>query len=142
MTVEHRGLAEEMFRLGAEDTEWQAMSAATPGVETGVVGFEDVADLTTGEEYRERPRSDLGVRVGTGLLLLVFLLGTMFVGGGAMAVFIGAMALLGIWEFYGTLRRLEFRPLTLLGYLAGDGPACRGFGSTDRLRCRSRSRRR
>ena len=121
VTVEHRGLAEEMFRLGAEDTEWQAMSAAMPGVETGVVGFEDVADLTTGEEYRERPRSDLGVRVGTGLLLLVFLLGTMFVGGGAMAVFIGAMALLGIWEFYGTLRRLEFRPLTLLGYLAGTG---------------------
>lgn len=121
VTTEHRGLAEEIFRLSDEDTEWQAMSAAMPGVETGVVGFEDVADLSTGEEYREGPRSDLGVRVGTGLLLMVFLLGSMFVGGGAMAVFIGAMAMLGIWEFYGTLRRLEFRPLGAIGYLGAAG---------------------
>jgi phosphatidate cytidylyltransferase len=120
-TIEHRGLAEEIHRLGAEDTEWQAMSAAMPGIETGVVGFEDVADLSTGEQYQEAPRSDLGARVGTGLLLLVFLLGTMFVGGAAMAVFIGAMAMLGIWEFYGTLRRLEFQPLTLPGYVGGIG---------------------
>ncbi|HLE38756.1 MAG TPA: phosphatidate cytidylyltransferase [Acidimicrobiia bacterium] len=121
VTVEHRGLAEEMLSLGDKDTEWQAMAAVMPGVESGVVGFEDVADLRTDEEYREQPRSDLGMRVGTGLLLLVFLLGTMFVGGGAMAVFIGAMALLGIWEFYGTLQRLEFRPLTFIGYLGGAG---------------------
>ena len=121
VTIEHRGLAEEIYRLGEEDTEWQAMSAAMPGVETGVVGFEDVADLSTGEEYREGPRSDFGMRVGTGLLLIVFLLGTMFVGGGAMAIFIGAMAMLGIWEFYGTLRRLEFHPLGVIGYLGGLG---------------------
>lgn len=123
VTVEHRGLAEEIYRLGGEDTEWQAMAAAMPGVETGVVGFEDVADLSTGEEYRERPatRSDLGARIGTGFLLLVFLLGSMFVGGAALAVFIGAMAMLGIWEFYGTLRRLEFRPLGVLGYLGAAG---------------------
>jgi phosphatidate cytidylyltransferase len=97
------------------------MAAAMPGVESGVVGFEDVADLSTGERYQEAPRSDYAARVGTGALLLVFLLGTMFVGGAAMAVFIGAMALLGIWEFYGTLRRLEFQPLGLLGYLGGLG---------------------
>ena len=127
VTIEHRGLAEEIFRLGEEDTEWQAMSAAMPGVESGVVGFEDVADLSTGEEYRERPRSDFGMRVGTGLLLIVFLLGTMFVGGGAMAIFIGAMALLGIWEFYGTLRRLEFQPLGLIGYLGGAGLLAAGW---------------
>ena len=120
-TIEHRGLAEEIYRLGEEDTEWQAMSAAMPGIETGVVGFEDVADLSTGEQYQEGPRSDLGARVGTGLLLLVFLVGTMFVGGAAMAVFIGAMALLGIWEFYGTLRRLGFQPLSAVGYVGGLG---------------------
>ncbi len=120
-TMEHRGLAEEIHRLGDEDTEWQAMSAAMPGIETGVVGFEDVADLKTGDQYEEGPRSDLGARVGTGLLLLVFLLGTMFVGGAAMAVFVGAMALLGIWEFYGTLRRLEFQPLALIGYVGAVG---------------------
>lgn len=120
-TVEHRGLAEEMFRLGEEDTEWQAMAAAMPGIESGVVGFEDVADLSTGDRYEEGPRSDLGARFGVGLLLAVFLLGTMFVGGAAMAVFVGAMALLGIWEFYGTLRRLEFQPLAVLGYLAAIG---------------------
>ncbi|MBI5156795.1 MAG: phosphatidate cytidylyltransferase [Acidimicrobiia bacterium] len=127
VTIEHRGLAEEIYRLGDEDTEWQAMSAAMPGIETGVVGFEDVADLSTGEEYREAPRSDFGMRVGTGLLLVVFLLGTMFVGGGAMAIFIGAMAMLGIWEFYGTLRRLEFRPLGVIGYLGGLGVLAAGW---------------
>ncbi len=127
VTIEHRGLAEEIFRLGEEDTEWQAMSAAMPGVESGVVGFEDVADLSTGEEYREGPRSDFGMRVGTGLLLMVFLLGTMFVGGGAMAIFIGAMAMLGMWEFYGTLRRLEFHPLGVIGYLGGIGVLAAGW---------------
>jgi phosphatidate cytidylyltransferase len=121
VTTEHRGLAEEIYRRGEEDTAWQAMSAAMPGVETGVVGFEDVADLGEEVEYREASRSDFGARVATGLVLVVFLFGSLFVGGEAMAVFIGVMALIGIGELYVTLRRLEFRPLTILGYAGAAG---------------------
>lgn len=120
-TMEHRGLADEIDRLGAEDTDWQAMAAVMPGVESGVVGFEDVADLSTGEGYREGPRSDMGARLATGLVLAVFLFGSLFVGGAAMAVFVGILAVVGIGELFATLRRVGLRPLTPLGILAGAG---------------------
>ena len=38
-----------------------------PGLDTGVVGFEDVEDLGTDEIYIPPVRSDLGARVLTGL---------------------------------------------------------------------------
>ncbi len=121
-TTEHRGFAEELDRFGEEDTEWQAISAAMPGVGTGVVGFDDVADLGDEEDVYEAPtRSELGTRVITGVVLVGFLLGTVWVGGGAAAAFIGLLVALGLGEFYGTLRHRGFRPLALFGYIGGVG---------------------
>ena len=120
-TAEHRGLAEEIFRASEEETAWQGVSAAMPGIDTGVVGFEDVADLESGEEYYEPAPSDLAVRVFTGLVLVGFLLGSLWVGGQAIAVFVGLVVLVGLGEYYTTLRRHGVRPLALFGYLAGLG---------------------
>ena len=50
--MEHRGLAEAIARASTEDTELQALSAAMPGLASGVVGFEDVEDLGTDEDVR------------------------------------------------------------------------------------------
>jgi len=118
-TIEHRGLAEAMARADTEETELQALSAHIEGVETGVVGFDDVEDLGSGEEYVAPAQSDLGLRVLTGVVLVSLLLGTLFLGGEALAVFIGVVLMIGLVEFYGTLRLRGYRPLTLFGLLGG-----------------------
>lgn len=122
-TREHRGLAEAIYRAGEEDLEWQAMSASMPGLGTGVIGYEDVADLGDDEQeaYVERTRSDLGTRVFTGIVLLGLLLGSMWVGREAFAVFIGVMVFIALTEYYTALRRARFRPIALFGYLGGLG---------------------
>jgi phosphatidate cytidylyltransferase len=123
VTVEHLGLAEEIFRAGEDEAlEWQAVSAAMPGLGTGVVGWEDVADLGAGqEEYVERAPSDLGTRVGTGVILVGLLIGAMWVGAEAFAAFVGLLVLVALGEFYTALRLRRFRPIALFGYLGGIG---------------------
>lgn len=124
VTTEHRGLAEELARrIGEEDdTELQALSAAMPGLGTGVVGFEDVADLGHEEdEYVESARSDLGVRLVTATILLGLLLGSLWVAGEALAVFIGCLMFLGLGEFYATLRLKGYQPIALFGFIGGGG---------------------
>lgn len=119
-TSEHRGLAEEIFLAGDEEREWQAMSAAMPGVETGVVGFEDVADLGTDEEYLDtRVRSDIGTRVLTGAVLAGFFLGSLWVAPEALAGFIAIIVLLGLGELFATVRRRGLRPLSIFGFVGG-----------------------
>jgi phosphatidate cytidylyltransferase len=102
------------------------MSAAMPGVETGVLGFEDVADLAHvgdgfGDEYVAPTRSNLGVRVSTGLVLVGLLVGSLYVGGWAFALFVSAIVLLGLGEFFATLRRAGYLPLSLFGLVGGAG---------------------
>jgi phosphatidate cytidylyltransferase len=117
-TTEHRGLAEEILLTGDEEHEWQAMAAAMPGVESGVVGFEDVADLGDDEEYLDtRERSDFGTRILTGVVLAGFFFGSLWVAPEALAGFIAIILLLGLGEFFATVRRRGWRPLALFGFL-------------------------
>jgi phosphatidate cytidylyltransferase len=121
-TVEHRGLAQEIDRAGVEEREWQAVSAAMPGIDTGVVGFDDVADLEAeDEDYTERARTDLGTRVVTASILVLLLLGSLWVGPEAFAAFVGLLALLALSEYYTALRLRRHRPIALFGYLGGIG---------------------
>jgi phosphatidate cytidylyltransferase len=121
VTMEHRGLAEEMLAADTAETELQALSAPMPGLESGVVGFEDVAHLGSDEEMTAPVRSDLPVRVATGMVLALMLLGSMWVGGEFFAGFVGIMAILGLGEFYGSLRRCGYQPLALFGFLGAAG---------------------
>lgn len=121
-TLEHRGLAEEIFRAGDQDLEWQAVSAAMPGLGTGVVGWDDVADLGAEEdEYVERAPSDLGARIATGFILVGLLLGSLWVGSEAFAAFIGLLVLIALGEYYTALRMRRLRPMAIFGYLGGLG---------------------
>ncbi|HUG74903.1 MAG TPA: phosphatidate cytidylyltransferase, partial [Acidimicrobiia bacterium] len=122
-TREHRGLAEAIYQAGDEDLEWQAMSASMPGLGTGVISYDDVADLGGDEEdtYVERARSDLGTRVFTGFVLVGLLLGSMWVGREAFAIFVGLMVFIALAEYYVALRRARFRPIALFGFLGGLG---------------------
>ena len=121
VTMEHRGLAEEVAAADTAETELQALSAPMPGLESGVVGFEDVAHLGSDEEMTAPVRSDLPIRVATGMVLALMLLGALWVGGEFFAGFVGLMAILGLGEFYGTLRRCGYQPLALFGFLGAAG---------------------
>ena len=120
-TIEHRDLAASIAEAGEEQTQWQPISAAMPGMETGVLGFEDVADLGSGGEYVAPVSSDFGTRVATGLVLVVLLFGSLLLASEAFAVFIGLVVMLGLVEFYGALRRAGYLPLGLFGIVGGAG---------------------
>ncbi|MBP1632962.1 MAG: hypothetical protein H6Q11_1250, partial [Acidobacteria bacterium] len=121
VTSEHRDLAEEVAAADTAEAHLQALSAPMAGLETGVVGFEDVVYLGDEGEYVEKPRSDLPIRVVTGMVLVGILLGAMWVGGEFLAGFVGILAILALGEFYGTLRRSGYQPLTLFGFLGAAG---------------------
>ncbi|MCB2224935.1 MAG: phosphatidate cytidylyltransferase, partial [Actinobacteria bacterium] len=121
VTMEHRGLAEAIAAAGAEDTELTALSAAMPGLDTGVVGFEDVEDLGTDEIYVPPARSDLGARIVTGIILIALLGASMWTSGGLLAGFIGIMVLIGLTEYFTTLRHKGYTPLVIFGYLGAIG---------------------
>ncbi|HSQ36463.1 MAG TPA: hypothetical protein VLS92_01065, partial [Acidimicrobiia bacterium] len=91
VTSEHRDLAEEVAAADTAEAHLQALSAPMAGLESGVVGFEDVVYLGGEEEYVERPRSDLPIRVVTGMVLVGILLGAMWVGGEFLAGFVGLL---------------------------------------------------
>lgn len=122
-TMDHLGLAQAIDEFGDEDLEWQGMAAAMPGLETGVVGFDDVADLTDAgqEEYVARAPSDLGTRIATGFILVGLLLGSMWVGPEAFGAFVGLLVMVALGEFYISLRRRRYRPIALFGYLGALG---------------------
>jgi phosphatidate cytidylyltransferase len=121
VTTEHRGLAEAIDAAGTEERELQALSAPMAGLESGVVGFEDVEDLGTDEEYVEPNRSDLGLRIVTGVTLIGLLIGSLWAGGATLAAFIGVVIMIGLIEFYSTLRVRGYQPVALFGYLGGAG---------------------
>ena len=120
-TIEHRDLAAAIAEAGEEDTQWEAISAAMPGVETGVVGFDDVKHLGSGGDYVAAARSNLGLRVVTGVALVGLLFGSLFIADVAFAVFVSLIVMLGLSEFYGSLRRSGYLPLGLFGLLGGAG---------------------
>ncbi len=118
-TVEYQGLAEAMEAANQAETQLSAVAVTMPGLESGVVGFEDV----TGEQEAyeetasERPRSDLGLRVITALILLGLLVAALWAGGSWMVAFVAAIGLLALGEFYGTVRTVGYQPMALIGFL-------------------------
>lgn len=121
VTAEHRHLAEEVAAADTSEAQLQALSAPMPGLESGVVGFEDVVQPGGEEEPAESGRSDLPVRVVTSLVLVGILLGSLWVGGELLAGLVGVLALLALAEFYGTLRRRGYAPLAGFGFVGAIG---------------------
>jgi phosphatidate cytidylyltransferase len=71
--------------------------------------------------YIPPARSDLGARILTGLLLVSLLFASLWAGGAALAGFISVMTLIGLTEFYTTLRHKGYTPLALFGILGTVG---------------------
>ena len=121
-TEEYRGLAEEISRLKDSSFERQAVSATIAGVDSGLVGFEDVTgrrgvseeDVEAAEQARS---SDLALRVGTALGLVGLLLGSLLLGGWWFTAFVALMMVISLGEFYATVRKVGYSPLALVGLL-------------------------
>ncbi len=126
-TMEHRGLADVVAEGEGDSTAVQALAAPMPGIDTGLLGFEDVVGKLAEEEVaavRTKPRrqySNLVARVATGLVLAVVVVVAVWAGASAVAALATVVFLLALGEYYGVLVRSGYRPLSLFGLLGGAG---------------------
>jgi phosphatidate cytidylyltransferase len=121
-TQEYQGLAEEVSRAAEEEWEQQAVAATVPGVDSGLVGFEDVtgsrADTEEDFEATEQAASsDLAMRVGSAVVIFGLFLGSLLLGGWWFAAFVILAMVVSTGEFYATVRSEDTRPLALFGLL-------------------------
>ena len=130
-TSEYQGLAEEVQRASTEEWELQAVAATLPGVESGLVGFEDVsgAESRPEEAYElaeQAAASDLTMRIGSALVVFGLFLGSLVLGGWWFSAFVILVMVVALGELYATLRTRGFRPLALFGLV---GVALMGAGA-------------
>ncbi len=130
-TQDHAELAAAIAAAELEATEKVALSAQIPGLESGVVGFEDVVEEREGEEeeVEEPDSSNLVLRVGTALTL-VAALGLSLLWRPALIVFVLAVFVVSAGEFYSALIQHRFKPMSLFGFL-GIAAAALGTAAWD-----------
>lgn len=120
-TQEYEGLAEDVARAASEQWEQQAVSASVAGVDSGMVGFDDVAGTTarvTMEDHEvtsQAAASDFTLRVASGLVVFGLFLGSLVLGGWWFASFVILVTVVSLGEFYATLRTVGYRPVALFG---------------------------
>ncbi|MFO7300314.1 MAG: phosphatidate cytidylyltransferase [Actinomycetes bacterium] len=122
-TQEYIGLAEEIRRAEEEEWQQQAVAAHVPGVDTGLVGFEDVSGrhIGTEEDYEaleQAATSDLAMRIGSGVVIFGLFLGCLLLGGPWFATFVVLVMVVSLGELYATMRSAGHKPLALFGLLA------------------------
>jgi phosphatidate cytidylyltransferase len=122
-THEYQGLAEDVSRAATEEWEQQAVAATVPGVDSGLVGFDDVTGSKSGgteEDYEAREQaasSDLAMRVASALVVFGMFLGSLLLGGWWFTGFVILVMVVATGEFYATVRSDDIRPLALFGLL-------------------------
>ncbi len=130
-TQEYRGLADEVTKASETDWEQQAVAATVPGVESGLLGFEDVGAAATDPEesyeaVEQAASSDLTMRIASGLVIFGLFVGSLLLGGWWFSAFVILVMVVAVGELYATLRVLDYRPLALFGLL---GVTLMGVGS-------------
>ena len=121
-TQEYQGLAEEVTRAAGEEWEQQAVAAGVPGVDSGLVGFEDVTGARgdTEEDFEaseQAATSDLAMRIASAVVIFGLFLGSLLLGGWWFAAFVILAMIVSTGEFYATARSEDGRPLALFGLL-------------------------
>lgn len=119
-TQEYEGLAEEVSRASEAEWKQQAVAATLPGVESGLVGFEDVSGTVSQSEesleaYEQAASSDLTMRIASALVVFGVFLGSLLLGGWWFASFVILVMVVAVGELYANLRTRGFRPLALFG---------------------------
>ena len=125
-TREHVGLAAAIARAETEDTAQVALVAEIPGLESSVVGFEDVVQAEGYRRVRAKAAGDLIARVVTGAILILAL-GASLIWRPALVVLVISVFVLGAGEFYTALVRSERKPISLFGFLGIIGASLGAF---------------
>lgn len=130
-TQEYQGLAEDVSRASKEEWEMQAVAATLPGVESGLVGFNDVSggEALSEESFEaaeQAASSDLAMRVASALIIFGVFLGSLLLGGWWFTAFVILAMVVAVGELYATMRTEGYRPLALFGLL---GVGLMGFGA-------------
>ena len=142
-TQEHVGLAAAIAAAESSEIEAEAMSAPLDGVDTGIVGVDEIAEDESfflddpeddrdldhdrdapAPEERHEPSSgssELTLRIATGVLLVSVFGLSLSLGGVAFLVFIGAVALIALTEFMDVSTESGYRPLRLFAWLGAIG---------------------
>lgn len=128
-TREYQGLAESVRESETQQHELQAVAATMPGIEGGLVGFEDVTGETVAAPPLEPRRTDLTARVATALVLVGLLLASLWAGGGWFVVLATAVSVLALGEFYAGVRRVGYVPVALFGLLGAIAAMVSGWFS-------------
>lgn len=122
-TREYAGLAEAVARAEEEDTQQIAVAAEIPGLESGIVGLDDVMSETgaaTTDVIEPPTSSDLPMRVLTAVGLLV-LFGASLLSPYGIGALIFAVLAIAAGEMFAALIRGNYRPLSLFGFLGIGG---------------------
>ena len=119
-TREYKGLAESVAKAGEEEVEQSAVAASIPGVGTSVVGFEDVTgveeeDPEQIEEIDRARRSELALRIATGVVAVALFFGCLYAGALWVTLFVGVLIVGAVAEFYQVARQVGFTPLAFIG---------------------------
>ncbi len=125
-TREYQGLAEAVAKAGEEEVAQSAVAASMPGVASGVMGFEDVTGVKEEdpgqiEEIDRARRSELALRIGTGLVAVALFFLALAAGDLWATLFVVAVVLIGLTEFYTAVRHAGFVPLGFIGIPAAAG---------------------
>ncbi len=121
-TSQHQALAEEVMEANAKEHRQQAVAAAIPGVDSGILGFEDVtgrSSMATEEvEAAEQAHSlDLVKRTISAVVLVAVVVLALYLGGSWLSGLFAVVMLVGLVEFYMALRSAGYRPIALIGLL-------------------------
>ncbi|MFO7699895.1 MAG: phosphatidate cytidylyltransferase [Acidimicrobiia bacterium] len=115
-TREHAGLAAAIAEADTEATERVALAAPIPGLESTVVGFEDVVEAEGHGRVRARASGDLVARVITAIVLIGALAASL-VWRPALIALATIVFIIGAGEFYTALRRTGRQPIALFGFV-------------------------
>ena len=121
-TREYQGLAESVAKAGEQSFEQSAVAAHVPGLGTSVVGFKDMTsrdeeDPEQIEQIDRARRSELALRIVTGLAVVLIFFGTLYAGPLWVTLFLAALILVAIAEFYQVVRSAGFTPVAFIGLL-------------------------
>ena len=125
-TTQHQALAEEVMEAEAKEHRQQAVAAAIPGVESGMLGFEDVTGRTgmateDVEAAEQAQSSDLVTRIISAMVMVGVLIVALYVGGVWLTGLVLVTMGLGLVEFYMAVRSAGYRPIALLGLVGALG---------------------
>ncbi len=125
-TREHAGLAAAIAEADTEATERVALAAPIPGLESTVVGFEDVVEAEGHGRVRARASGDLVARIITAIVLIGALAASL-VWRPALIALATIVFVIGAGEFYTALRRAGRQPIALFGFVGILGASIGAF---------------